>query len=102
MQNLFFIFNFHRRVVSIGKMSVSKTEVFSSNLNAPAKFSLSGKEKCDFYISLLTFSRKISLIGKAVVLKTIAHLSLAGSSPASSAKFRGRGAMELAQFITNE
>src|SRR5215217_5672314 len=40
-----------RRVVSIGKMSVSKTEVFSSNLNAPAKFSLKPlrEEKRDFF-----------------------------------------------------
>ena len=29
-----------RRVVSIGKTSVSKTEVFSSNLNAPANMIL--------------------------------------------------------------
>ena len=45
---LFLVFNSQRRVVSIGKMSVSKTEVFSSNLNAPARVSLNGKEKRDF------------------------------------------------------
>ncbi len=46
--------------------------------------------------------RKISLIGKAVVLKTIAHLSLAGSSPASSAKSWGRSSTDLEQFVSTE
>jgi hypothetical protein len=48
---------------------------------------LNERGKIRLPISHLTFflSRKISLIGKAVVLKTIALLSLAGSSPASSA-----------------
>ncbi|MEN3330599.1 MAG: hypothetical protein V7638_5406 [Acidobacteriota bacterium] len=56
-----------------GKPSVSKTDFLSSNLSVPAKF------------------WKGSLTGKAVVPKTTARMSLAGSSPVPSAKFRRRG-----------
>ncbi len=52
-----------------GKPSVSKIEVLSSNLSVPAK------------------SWKGSLTGKAVVPKTTARMSLAGSSPVPSANF---------------
>src|SRR6185503_19902040 len=51
-----------------GKPSVSKTDFLSSNLSVPAK------------------SWKGSLTGKAVVPKTTARMSLAGSSPVPSAK----------------
>ena len=77
---------FHRRVVSTGKTSVSKTEVLRSNRSVPANFQRESKEQKSLpHFSPIFSLWKISLIGKAVVLKTIAHLSLAGSSPASSA-----------------
>ena len=57
-----------RDVGLTGKPLVSKTEVLSSNLSVLAK------------------SWKGSLTGKAVVPKTTARLSLAGSSPVPSAK----------------
>ncbi len=57
-----------------GKPSDSKPEILGSNPGVPAN---SNQER--------TF-RKGSLTGKAVVSKTTAHLSLAGSSPVPSAK----------------
>ncbi len=60
-----------RDVGLTGKPLVSKTEVLSSNLSVLAK------------------SWKGSLTGKAVVPKTTARLSLAGSSPVPSANIGG-------------
>src|SRR5687768_7436682 len=55
-----------------GKPSVSKIEILGSNPSVPANYS-----KSSFW--------KGSLTGKAVVPKTTAHSSLAGSTPVPSA-----------------
>jgi hypothetical protein len=59
-----------------GKPSDSKPEILGSNPGAPAN-------------SRSNSFRKGSLTGKAVVPKTTAHVSLAGSSPVPSANFNG-------------
>ncbi len=85
-----------------GKPTVSRIEILSSNLSVPAKHvrticgsgwllfipndfgfqRATGRCRRRFY----QFIRKGSLTGKAVVSKTTAHFSLAGSSPVPSAK----------------
>ena len=60
-----------------GKPSDSKPEILGSNPGVPAN---SNQEAILF--------RKGSLTGKAVVPKTTAHSSLAGSSPVPSANFK--------------
>ena len=96
MQNSFLIFNFNsrRRVVSIGKMPVSKTEVFSSNLNAPAN-SISPwrrEEKRDFFFCPHLTSQfffypegKPNRCGSS--LENCRVKAYRGSSPLPSAKF---------------
>ena len=84
--------NSQRRVVSNGKMPVSKTEVFSSNLNVPAKTNFpvetgnfpQGKGRKTRFLpaphTLLTIFtlRNASQIGAAAVLKTAAFNSAYG------------------------
>lgn len=81
-----------RRVVSTGKISVSKTKVLSSNLSAPVNFSPPKAAKKDVISSPLTslfLTRKASQIGMAAVLKTAALRAYRGSSPLLSVNFYG-------------
>ena len=73
-----------------GKPSVSKIEILGSNPSVPAKFRKEPRGKGQVQIrnpqfAIRNSSWKGSLTGKAVVLKTTAHLSLAGSTPVPSA-----------------
>ncbi len=89
-----------RCVVLIGKTPVSKTEVFSSNLNAPAKFSTSAaKHDCHSHISHFS-SRKASQIGLAAVLKTAARQRAYGFESCAFRQFISRLIWNLKAGIT--
>jgi hypothetical protein len=93
---------FFRRVVSIGKTSVSKTEVFSSNLNAPANFIRARQNAIANLTPHIFSSRKASQIGMAAVLKTAARKRIRVRVLCLPPNFRGRSSTELEQFTTNE
>ena len=88
----------YRRVVSTGKMSVSKTEVLRSNRGAPANFLT--ERKNNFPPSLFLTEGKPNRCGSS--LENCREQSHIGSSPVPSSNFRGRSSTESEQFVSTE